>query len=126
MSTTIDPTTAATTETASDAKPRTPRLIEYPLEEGTKLSATPADFDINKHKRMPITAFVDQPTFLEHKADLMERKAAELRKDANDLRVRGPQIKAEKKFKAMQSQLAKLAAELAAAGVDVDALKAAE
>ena len=123
MSTTIDPTAPAA-EATTEKKKWVSKLIDYPVPEGTKISATPEDFDHTKHKPIKPGNFVDRPANLEHRADILERKAAALRKTAHEERTAGPALKAQKKFLAAQAMLAKLAEELTAQGIDVEALTA--
>lgn len=130
MTTEINPATAAVETVARTPASTGPRLVDYPLvldAEGNiseKMTGTPADFDHLKHKRIREAAFTDKSTYMEHQADILDRKSAALRAEAHELRTAGPMLKAKKKFLAMQKQLAKLQAELEEGGMDVEALGA--
>lgn len=119
--TTIDPANpAAATATAAATRVGPPKLEEYPVAEGVKLTETPADFDYKKHRRIFEKHWATKADLMDHQAYILEQKAKDLRKGAHDERTRGPELKAKKKFLAMQAQLAKLAEELAAQGINVD------
>jgi len=84
-------------------------------------------FDPKVHRKLKDTNFSDPSLQLEWKADNYEQRAKALRVEAAQLRKLGTvQDRARaKKLIQMQAKIAELAAQLAADGVDVEALKEA-
>ena len=96
-----------------------------------KLTATPANWNMNKHKSFKQEDFVDEPTFMEYKAsvsDLWAKRyidaAANYRAQAINIRKFGnaDDLKRMNKLEKMRKEYAALAAEMAAEGIHVDAL----
>lgn len=93
----------------------------------TKLKEIPADFNPKLHKPLTRKHFEDESIFLELKAREFDAKAANLRKQAEELKKIGT-VKdrgAAKKLLSLQKRIDELTKDLAAKGVDVDAIKQA-
>jgi hypothetical protein len=119
MATTISPTAPEQTEAK---KPRKRREVDrkplWLVEEGVKLSETPADFDPEKF-RLLRKHFVDIPAWMEHQAWVHEISAKRLRNEAAEYRLNPPAKQGGAKRAKLQSRLAKLEAKLAELGVNI-------
>lgn len=91
-----------------------------------KLESVPADFDPKKHKPLKKTDFASEATFCEMRADEFERKAADLRQEAELIRKGGGKKAAQKakRLAKMQERMEALKKELAESGIDVESLMA--
>lgn len=90
-----------------------------------QLDTVPSDFNPKIHKGLRRADFVDESVFLEHKAQLLELKAKELREQAKDLKTLGGiKDRADaKKMLTLQKRMTELTAKLAGSGkVDVNAI----
>lgn len=79
-----------------------------------KLEAWPADFDPAKHARLKRSNFTTEIPFLEKRAERLEKKAADIRKEIEAIRAGKPESgKAMKKMLKMADQFSSLMGELA-------------
>lgn len=92
-----------------------------------KLDKIPDDFNPKAHKPLQRRDFNDESIWFEVKAREMEAKAADYRKQATEFKALGGAAKSgqAKRLLAMQKRVAELTAQLAAQGLDVNAILAA-
>jgi len=92
-----------------------------------KLDKIPDDFDAKKYKPLQRRDFNDESIWFEVKAREMDVKAADYRKQATEFKALGGAAKSgqAKRLLAMQKRVAELTAQLAAQGLDVNAILAA-
>jgi hypothetical protein len=97
---------------------------EKPFKPTTPVDKKPDDFDPKKHKPLRKIDFIDEPAFLDFRADELELKVAKLRQQASDSRKLGSvQDRARaKKLRAMMSKMDELRTQLESQGIDVDEL----
>ena len=107
--------------------------IDYPgllndKGEVVRLTVWPEDFDSSKHKGLKKAHFECESIYLFKKADEAEARAKSLREQAEDAKTLGSSKDAakSKKLKKYLKQAEELKAQLAAAGVDVEKLLAAD
>lgn len=108
------------------AAPKKAKRTEYPGIGGDAypFKEVPADFDYDAHKPLKKRDFAEDYVYLEYKAAECEAKAAQFRKEAEECKKLGSSSAraAAKRLVKMTEKMAELQAQLAAAGVDVDAL----
>ena len=113
---------------------RTAKLIYpglQPDEKGNgtvKLKEGPSDFDATKHKPLKPTDFEDEAVFLDWRAESLEKRAAKMRRQAEQLRKFGSmEDRAKvKKLMDMKAKMAELAAQLAAEGINMEDIEPME
>lgn len=133
-------TTSKKTTASKAAKPGTqdpkgakekPKKVPYPGlkpdEKGkatVKLETWPDDFDPKLHKPLRRGDMKDESVWLLRKAEEHDKKAADLRKEAEIVKTTGGKQSAKKaqRFAKMTSRLAELRKELEADGLDVEGL----
>lgn len=139
----VDPKMAPPTKVNPAAAPgnKDPKAVKEPKvkrtyhpatldEEGKprkRLDAVPADFNPKIHKPLGRKNYKDEGAWLEAKATELEKKAKDLRIEAENSRKLGNVADRAnvKRLLAMQKRAQDLAAELLAQGIDVNALLAA-
>lgn len=104
------------------------RVARKPMTVNEPLTEAPADFDFNLYRPLKKRDFAEEHLFYEHKAMEMEFKAAQYRADAAESKKLGSSKDraAARRLVKMTEKMAELQAQLVAAGVDVDALLAAQ
>lgn len=112
----------------SDAYGRLPHpLVGNPDSTIYPFTAPPADFNIKIHQPLHKNDFKSEVTYCNYSAEILEVKAAKLRKRATRLEKigGGEDAKTSLKMLKLKDQMAELRASLSAKGIDVDALLAA-
>ena len=115
MSTTIAPEAPAA---VAPTKKRNHKPL-YPLAEGTTVEKTPDDFQYGV-QRMLQAQFIDSACFAEHRADVLDWQARELREKAEQIRLAPPKETTKKAV--LLTRLGKLEAKLQELGVNLDDL----
>lgn len=93
-----------------------------------KLSAIPTDFDAKIHEPLKAGDFSDEALYFEFRAEQCEKQAQSFRHQAGKIRALGNAADKQKaaKLVKMRERMEALKAQLAAEGVDVEALLAAD
>jgi hypothetical protein len=93
------------------------RKQQYPLADGTKLTSTPADWDVTKHRTIRRKSFATKADWFLHRAVVHARLAEVLKARATILREHGDvKYKARRRMAKLTAQLVALRAEY---GVEV-------
>lgn len=115
------------TETPTDGaeKPkRDPKPMHPAIQEDTKLTELPADYDMDRHAPILKKNWLKEDEFYEYRAKGHDHLAAKWRERAEESKRMGTGADraAKKRLTKMTAKVAELRASLEASGVDVDAL----
>ncbi len=87
------------------------RKAIYSVAEGTKLTETPGDWDVTKHRTIRKRCFATKADWCDHRAVVHLRLAEVLKTRAQELRLNGDKDKARRRAAKLVASLAALRAE---------------